>query len=242
MSDAFYFDKEEVARLIAGKKSICLFASYSEDSLISKENIDYTNELAKYFDTLIFLTNDRIVTNTNALSNNIQVKYLKNECLDFGMWFKVLKNMDISSVERIGLVNDSCKLIKSDSLNNLLVTKNNYIDIWGVTDSHEIHYHLQSYFLIVEKGGLNTLKNFVNESNIHLDQNLPKWPDFIKKYEIGITQYFIQNKKNVTAVLKYTNMMNYFNSQPINPFVWFWPYLIDKGVPVIKKNRRGNNI
>jgi O-antigen biosynthesis protein len=231
----FYFSKEDVHTLICGKKSICLFASYSEDSLLSKENVDYTNTLAKYFNTLIYLTNTRYITNGNLLSKNIQLKFLKNECLDFGMWFKVLKHMDISNVDRIALVNDSCKLINPNSLHNLLSTTNNYIDLWGITDSHEVNYHLQSYFLVIEKGGLSTLKSFVEESNIHLDTKLPKLPEFITKYEIGLTQYFLKHNRNVTAALKYTTMMQYFNSQPVNPFTWFWPYLIDKGTPIIKK-------
>lgn len=243
MSDLnFYFTKEDVHALIDCKKSICLFASYSENTLLSNENIEYANTLSKYFDTLIYLTNTRSITNGNLLSSNIQLKFLKNECLDFGMWFKVLKRMDFSNVQRIALVNDSCKLINPNSLDNLLKVKNNYIDLWGITDSHEVNYHLQSYFLVVEKGGLVTLKNFVDESNIHLDTKLPKWPEFITKYEIGLTQYFLKHNRNVTAALKYTTMMDYFNSQPINPFTWFWPYLIDKGTPIIKKNRRGNNI
>lgn len=235
-----YFEKDYVNTLLfPNTKKLCIFASYEKEN-ISIENIIYANTLAEYFDTVIYITNNR-TTNTPSiyLSKNIKYVYTYNMCYDFGMWFRILKNLDISNIENITLVNDSMILLNP---NKLLKILNEYNDkkMWGFTDSNEINYHIQSYFLAFR--GLETisvLKEFVDNSNIHNDVNLDKM-DIVKKYEIGISQFIISNNICITPVYKITDVLkvnSVCESIGENSTYRLWDRLLILEMPLVKKTK-----
>ena len=81
---------------------------------------------------------------------NIQLMICENKGWDFGMWHYGLMNSTTDSYERIALVNDSCILFKplTDFFNWLNASN---LDLAGITDSSQYTYHLQSYFIVMNK-------------------------------------------------------------------------------------------
>src|SRR5438045_8800342 len=73
-------------------------------------------------------------------------------------------------------------------LGPIISTMNKRFDIWGMTDSYEINYHLQSYFLYFNEPAIKseTWLDFWQRMDF---TGLSNW-DIIVKYEIGLSQCF----------------------------------------------------
>jgi rhamnosyltransferase len=159
-------------------------------------------------------------------------------CYDFGMWFRILKNLDTSNIENITLVNDSMILLNP---NKLLKILNEYNDkkMWGFTDSDEINYHIQSYFLVFNLETISLLKQFVDNSNIHNDINLDKM-DIVQKYEIGISQFIISNNISITPLYKINDVLevnSICESIGENSSYRLWDRLLILEMPLVKKTK-----
>src|SRR5205823_4815644 len=101
-------------------------------------------------------------------------------------------------------------------------------DIWGMTDSYEINYHIQSYFLYFNE--------LVIKSETWLDfwqkmdfTGLSKW-DIIVKYEIGLSQSFLKAsfKLGAYAHIEAVNRSIGATDREINASVAYWKALIKK--------------
>jgi len=74
------------------------------------------------------------------------------------------------------------------------------VDIWGITDNWEVKYHIQSYFIAFKKSALVSTAFAKFWKNLRFVQS-KFW--VIKKYEIGLTQYFLSSGLRGTALCPY---------------------------------------
>lgn len=211
---------------VNNKRSICFFSSYSNKDHIDNYIKFYLEILKIHFNDVILVTNKREINSKDLQflkKVNITIKFVENEGLDFGMWYKCFmdENIDIFNYNKIGLVNDSCILFSHERFNKLMkwVENNNY-SYSSITESNEIDYHLQSYFLILKNQSIKLVYDYFKKYGI-----LNKREDIIKTYEIGLTQYLKDNDIMLGSFIK--------NNTDTNPTILNFD--INTEIPVIKK-------
>ena len=208
-------------------RSVCLYSSYFEKPVIPYYIRFYLENLQPHFSELIFLTNEKVLNEESIAylkHKNIKLMYVKNEGWDFGMWHKGLKQIDVKAYDRIGLINDSCVLFTSaqpffDWLDI------NELDYCGMLDSNAIAYHIQSYFIVINKNAIATVVDYFTKHGVIND--LKKT---IQTYEIGLSQHMI-NKGFKVGALHSTKLYN----GEFSPTYFMPEELIRNGLPLIKK-------
>ncbi|MEO5572125.1 MAG: hypothetical protein ABIT08_09265 [Bacteroidia bacterium] len=207
--------------------SVCFFSSYFKGDSIPFYVKIYLDELKRHFSQIVLLTNQKHLAERELKylsESNFQIRYYKNEGYDFGMWFKAFNEFPVHDYDRIALVNDSCILFKRLDKFFEWIEKSDF-DVYGMTDSNAISYHLQSYFLVLKKASIIQVKNYFNEQNIK--ENVR---DVILQYEVGLSSYLIKMKMRLSANFKHIDFLSEHN-----PMLYFSDELIKKGMPLIKK-------
>ena len=242
MSSFSYLSAEDANAIVPSScKTLCLFATYQprEEDFVCEDNVKYASSLAAAFDTVVLLTNvrDQNITRHESLPHNVVIVPLENLCFDFGMWFRFLYHFDTSLLTRLGLVNDSCILLRAKDLEEVIQKTN--APFWGMTDSHECNvHHLQSYFLMFEGGGIQQLKKFIKESDIASYVDKTK-SHIVGGFELGLSQYMSKHMP-LHAVYPYTNLFHIpskWGTFAHNPAHGMWDRLLIDGMPILKKGR-----
>jgi lipopolysaccharide biosynthesis protein len=208
-------------------KSICFFSSYFVGNNIPYYIKCYLNELRRHFEETILLTNEKNLDTQDKVflsQNNIQLILVENEGFDFGMWYKAFNQFSVLTYDRIGLVNDSCILFKKLDEVFDVIDKSNW-DYAGILDTVQIAYHLQSYFIIINKPAIPIVADYFHKNGIIND-----FEKTIRTYEVGISQLLIRQNLKVGTVYSHT-----INSTQLNPSFTSISELLAAGFPMIKK-------
>lgn len=210
-------------------KKICIFSSFSERETLDSYIKLYIEELLKYHDKVILVTNKRNLNNevyTYLKSIGVELFLVENEGLDFGMWYKVLKTLDIKTIERLSLVNDSCFLIRT--LDGLFKwVDNNLFDYSGISDSTYSNKHIQSYFLVIKKPAIQTVFEYFMVNGI-INGKL----EVISVYEIGLSKHLMELGFKIGSMF---DCNSYEASNNSNITLFSVNKMIEGGCPTIKK-------
>lgn len=224
-------------------KSLCLFSTFRPGIKFDENAVVYIKELAKYFELVIVLTNNNLGIQGNiSFPANTMIFPVLNKCLDFGMYWNVLNMIkdDYGSykIEKLGLVNDSCYIVKSlDSTFKWGEAK----DFWGITKSPERAEHIQSYFLMFEgRKSIGALFNFVKQNNVYVSENRA---DIIRNYEIGLSTYMKQNGFALDTLYTMDSLKQVkfgiadrFTNRP-NISYFQWDKMVHLGCPLVKRKK-----
>lgn len=208
-------------------KSICFFSSYFNGEDIPYYIRVYLSELSGHFTDVILLTNEKELgeDSTHFLKSiNALYRVYPNEGLDFGMWQKAFKEFNIYDYDRIGLINDSCILFRK--LDDVFerINKSDF-DYCGLLASSQVEWHIQSYFLILNKKAIEPVKNYFIQHGITSD-----FESTIHTYEVGLTKH-MQSLNLKTGVLFNSDL----SSSKFNPSYMDVVPLIKKEFPLIKR-------
>jgi len=177
----------------------------------------------------------------------------------YGFGLKLIKTL-AREPSAVVLMNDSCYgFFRPVKDLNRQVSDGN-ADLWGITESYEHAYHLQSYFLIIS-GHLFASPAFWkywNRFHLHTDRD-----QVIRKGEIGLTQHVLASGFKVRSQVSYEELVEYWltvrcknfgNSQneidyvtnlehllgcrvPVNPTHYFWDILLEQfDAPLLKRD------
>ena len=208
-------------------ESICLFCSYFISADIPNYVQYYVKELSRHFSRVVFITNEKDLTNASRFflqSNHIELFSVTNEGYDFGMWYKAMIKYDVEKYDRLGLVNDSCILFKTlDPYFNWLDKEN--LDYAGMTDSTEIVYHIQSFFLTINKKAIAPTLQFFKQHGLQADREA-----VIKTYELGLCKHLQEQGLKTGA---WYSCKEYIVGA--NPSLYVADKMIKNGFPIIKK-------
>ena len=208
-------------------KSICFFCTYFNGHDIPYYVRVYLEELSRHFTTIHVLTNKKDL-HDEALEflekKGLQIHYYPNEGYDFGMWSKALKEINTDGFERIGLINDSTILFRDLNVVFNVMDEKQW-DFAGLIASSNINWHIQSWFLVINKNAIGHLKNYFLT---HAAQSDIK--DVIVKFEVGLSQYLL--KQGLQAGTVFQSPLTDGRS---NPSYLDITRLIKAGFPVIKK-------
>ena len=224
----------------------CVFVHFGQQDRLSKPDLWYVQELSQHFSRIILVTNEREFQAVN-LPSQVDLVQVKNEGYDFGMFYKVFQNLNWGDLDRLALVNDS-NLLVGDLGEVFRKGKGLEADFWGLIDSsekpwfstHASNYHLQSHFLVWEKGGIPILADFFDQINVEeiFAENDPKElrRKVINVWEIGLSQYFLSRNSSPKALFSSEEISRQLRKKStINLTMKYPEVLLALGYPLLKK-------
>jgi rhamnosyltransferase len=156
---------------------------------------------------------------------------------DFCMWQSALAELDLSSCDELLLVNSSVfgPLFPLRPIFEEMSRRD--CDFWGMTDSFEIAWHLQSYFLLLKRPAFTSerFKTFFDGVLPYRDKD-----QVIRSYELGLTR-FLQEGGLVPAA--FVPMASWLKSEAAkqrlcarrrNATVFYPMELLRAGMPLVK--------
>ena len=193
------------------KHSRCaaVYAHFDRRGVIHDYVLHQLQELVSAGFRIIFVTNSPIFRPSSASEIAPycqQILWRHNVGYDFGAYKEGIRAIgDLDAIDRLLLMNDSVYgplYPLSEVLASVDATQT---DLWGITDSWEHHYHIQSYFILFLKGALQSpaFRRFWR-----------RLPYFNSKYwnirygEIRLTQVLTQRKLRAIVLNPYWNTAN----------------------------------
>lgn len=202
-------------------------------------------ELLRYFESLdcetIIISNSTVKNEQDKkrISEQLKGKWIEreNKGYDFGAWqYAMEMELIPDDTEYLFLLNDSVfgPLYDLQPIVGKMLADSS-IDFWGLTDSHEIRWHLQSYFLCFSKKVFTSavFKEFFKQDF----NNLTKI-DIIRNAELELAQKLINSGFKGKAYLEYKKMVqiNYDNFSVKNPMHFFVDRLVQEyKFPFVKR-------
>ena len=214
--------------------NLCIFSHFDKDGMIDDYVMHYLKSLFNADIDIIFVSTAKNISNENLnklspYCRDIIIK--ENIGYDFGAWKTGLKYIDneIENYNGLLLCNDSVYAPLYD-LNSMMDEMNKKsIDFWGITDSYDVNWHLQSYFLFFNNNVFlnKVFKDFWRDYKVYkIKRNI------IEKYEVGLTNVL---SKGGFKFSSYCPSNKLINDKKVNTTHFFWKELIiDKKCPIIK--------
>lgn len=230
------------------KIKLCVFIHFSTTRKVPYNVKFYVNELSKYYDEIRFLTNNEDNNSEiDFFKGNIIPEFDKNEGYDFGRIYNYLRKIKLENYEQIACINDSNILLGPlDKVMNW--GKCSKLDFWGIIDSyqhpryskHKNHYHIQSHFIVFNKNAINHLLNYFQSVDLKFifsikDKTILR-KQVINDWEIGLSQYIINNKLTLGAYKDCAHYSKRYSSgKPKNVSQKLYYELIKDDYPFLKK-------
>ena len=212
---------------------LCIFAHYDKDNIVDDYVIYYLQELKKFFNTIIFVSDSNLPDSEKNKVSNL-CNYIKAEHhgeYDWGSYkygYIIAKEKGLlSSAAELLLCNDSvygpvCSL---EPFFNKMT--NDSCDFWGMFENKDginkgtKENHLQSWFLLLKKDVFNSeiFDNFILSVRKFQDKN-----ELINQFEVGFTQ-------KMSSQFEYKAL---YTSEKGNAVTQAAPILLKKGFPFIK--------
>ena len=220
-------------------KILCLFVHYNANQRLDNYVLIYLKYLKKLNIDIVFISNSLIPQqhkDTLLQEVNCSIHERENKGGDFGAWSWAINQQLIpANTDYLLLANDSV-LGPLNDLSVIIETmsaKKN-IDFWGITDSLQGDWHIQSYFICFSQKVFSGVlfKEFFRQNFDSLDKK-----KIIRLGEIQLSQMLITNGFAGEAYIGYKNFLVAANGEKHNPTHFFWSELIrDFNYPFLKKD------
>jgi lipopolysaccharide biosynthesis protein len=251
----------------AGAKRVAIFAHFDRTKRVQDYVLYYLDQLVRAGFAVVFVTNSPAIEPASLL--NVQSKCAvllrrRNVGHDFGAYKDGLALIgDLAEYEEVLLANDSVYGPFCD-LSVLLERCDDSAAVWGITDSWERRFHLQSYFLLLKKPALvdRRLREFWGRVRYLSSRRF-----IIRYYEIGFTRAILRADLRCAALFPYRRAAEAISAAalsgqlsredlsperrsylqrlfdaiehgtPLNATHFFWDYLIGElGCPFLKRD------
>ncbi|HSH67435.1 MAG TPA: rhamnan synthesis F family protein, partial [Bacteroidia bacterium] len=209
--------------------SVCFFASYSYGNKVQEYVFYYLADLMKNNFDIVFISSSPLQeTDVERLKQFSPLIIEKpNIGLDFSSWHLGLKELKFGKkYSSVLLANDSV-FGPLYSLEDIISTaKKSDFDMFGMTDSLEINYHLQSYFLYFKSSIITSSTWLSFWNNFKLTDNKQQ---IIQEYEIGLSQLMLKNNFKLGAFSSYNVLAQDLNiTVNCNQSLAFYKELINR--------------
>jgi lipopolysaccharide biosynthesis protein len=169
-------------------KRIGVFAHYDGQDEVKAYVVILLRALREVCPELVFVSTARLPATELAKVAPFCSRAFVRENLgyDFGMWQEGLSSEDLESADEVVLTNSSVfgPLYPLAPIFERMARHE--CDFWGMTDSFEVRWHLQSYFLVFKRQALGSpaFSQFIGSVLPYRDK-----AQVIRSYEIGLTQF-----------------------------------------------------
>ncbi len=181
-------------------RKVAVFAHYDRRGRVDDYVVHHLRSLRAAGFHIVFISNAPRWDPSPLLPLCSLVVRRKNIGYDFGAYKDALSLLgDVSALDQLILANDSVYGPFND-LGNILKACDHRAELWGITDSWSVRYHLQSYFLLFDKVALRStvMREFWRSVRYVQSKN---W--VIVKYEIGLTQALLRSGLRCEALCPY---------------------------------------
>lgn len=232
-------------------ETLCLFASYDHYSRVPEYVIQYIKELRRQGCDIVFISTSPAMPEGELQKLRplcIKIILRSNRGLDFASWRAGFEHCSNAQIYKgILLANDSV-LGPFQPLDKVFkFLHSSRYELVGLNDSHELSYHLQSFFLYfpIELFFSEPVQKFWNSIRVLDDKQR-----IIDTYEIGLSQFLKDNDVVIKAVYPIDELIKSAmenplpfefkdridNNLPINPSLHFWEVLFKKfEYPFVKR-------
>jgi hypothetical protein len=206
---------------IALGPKIALFMHFDQNGMVRSQLLHYMRELRNNGRDVVFVSNsDEMKQEALAALQEICAGVIvrKNIGYDFGAWRDAIDylNLPRANTEEIILANDSVfgpLLPLGDILQRLDYTN---ADIWGMTESWQARYHLQSFFLAF---GPKAIRAQAFRKFWDSVRPVPVKAYIVKMYEVGVTQAMINGGLSCNALWTYEALIGMVNQEELAKLV-----------------------
>jgi hypothetical protein len=190
--------------IVLGPK-IVLFLHWDRGGRVREALFSYIGQLAESGRSVVFVTNaGKIEPNAEArlLTLCAGVLIRRNVGYDFGGWRDAIETLNLPQTEtdEIIIINDSVFGPFRPLEATMLRLDYSDVDVWGLTESWQRRYHLQSYFIAFGPRAIRApaFRKFWGQVI-----PAPSKAYVIGKYEVGLTQTMIKAGLRVAALWPY---------------------------------------
>lgn len=182
---------------------LCIFAHYDRDNIVDDYVYFYLKSLKPVCKKIVFVTTSVLKeTAKNDLKKYSDSMIIReNRGYDFMSWRIGLDSEALEDYDEILLCNDSVygPLFPLEEAFGFMSTKD--CDFWGMTESRQISYHLQSYFLVFRKPVILSpaFQAFWKDITIQKSKNA-----LIRSYEVGLSSVLMKAGFKADAYVGYT--------------------------------------
>lgn len=173
-------------------KRAAVFAHYDRDNMVDDYVVHYLRSLREVCANLVFVSTSDLPENETSKVDSICDRVVVRENLGYDfMSYKVgLGHLAWDDYDEVVLCNDSVygPLFQlNESFDKMQRVE---CDFWGMTESRDRAYHLQSYFLVFREKVLQSscFKNFWENIT-----TLNNKSEIIDRFEVGLSQSLVKN-------------------------------------------------
>jgi len=228
---------ENVDRTLSSLKRVAIFASYSSDGFLPPQILPYLKELKSQAQNIVVVFDNDLISGEREklapFSDYVIVG--RHSEYDFGSYKRGIaearaRNL-LSDADELILCNDSCYGPIGSFAPMFKKMEARSLDFWGATDSQEVSYHLQSYWLVLSRRVFSSdiFQNFMN--SIKKQKNVQQ---VILNYEIGLTKKLIASGFKAGAMIE-NKLKGAHPKDPSYKNITAHPlYALQGGLPLIK--------
>lgn len=186
----------ENRKVVTPDQRVVVFAAYEKDEIIPERTLYYLRALRTIADRVIYVCDNALPQKEADKIKDIVVHHIGGPHgeYDFGSYKLGYNHADrkklLEGAEELIFCNDSCYGPVTPL--TALFDRMSFMDcdFWGISDSSEIAFHLQSYFLCFNKAVFEhaCFKEFMQTIT-----RQPSVTEVIQKYEVGLSQLLLRN-------------------------------------------------
>lgn len=225
---------------------VVLFAHFDPAGVVREHTLGYVTELAANGFSVVFVSNSRqlqsgAVVRLRRLCAAILVR--RNVGYDFGAWREALEWLGLPrpNTEMLVLANDSVYGPLHPLRETMERIQVGEAQVWGLTESWQIGYHLQSYFLAF---GPSVLHSAAWRRFWSAVRPAPSKQWVIRHFEVGLTRAMVRAGFTCKAVWDCRDLCCVAGRKPpsaCNPTSDFWRQLLRIRFPFIKRELLRDN-
>ncbi len=220
---------------------VAILCHYDPAGCVRPDTVRYLQALKGAGFSVVLVSNSGPLTSdamTRLRASDVSVLTRRNIGLDFGAWRMALRalNLPRADTNRVLLVNDSVygPLVPLAPL--LARMTPDTADLWGLTDSRERGWHVQSYFLLA---GPALLRSPVWRRFWRGVIPLPSKRWTVGRYEIGLSRRVTAAGFQAKALFPHDALIP--DGAVRNPTLSAWRELLDAGFPFLKRELLRDN-
>lgn len=194
---------------------VAVFMHFDRKGRVSAPARTYMQELIRHGYSVVFVTNSGMLTEAaaaglRAFCSAIIIR--RNIGYDFGAWRDAIDVLNLTDRQELLLLNDSMygPLRPLDAMLDQLDYEQ--ADIWGLTESWQQRYHLQSFFLGFGETALRSPAFARFWANV---RPVPSKSFIVRAYEVGLTQAMLRAGLKCRAIWPYEELVGEVTGQDV---------------------------
>lgn len=218
------------------KRRVAIFSHYDKDGLLDDYVLYYLDRLKFFADIVLVSTSPLDSSMLEKINFCKQIIITENRGYDFGAWKTGMDAISLETTlyEELILCNDSVYGPLFDLNSVFTARERDNSDIFSITDSHEIVYHLQSFFVIYQKKVWQHpfFKTFWS-----------RYYFYEQKYKLILNSEIGFMSKLLSFGFSHSSYCNIKVDNTFNPMQLAWKYLIEhQYCPFIKRELLIKNV